>query len=133
MTRLAEGREDERSYPRILVEIRPGFGEAESDRVIAWIDPETHRLFRVHITLNGFRTTQGAHVDTTFSDYVQMGGYWFPSRFEERVRGPIRIHAHDWRITGRDTDRNWRVEDVAGPEFTGPAAPTASSTADTDN
>ncbi|MEE4305045.1 MAG: hypothetical protein V2J19_12935 [Wenzhouxiangella sp.] len=133
MTRLAGGREDGRGYPRILVEIRPGFGEAESDRVIAWIDPETHRLFRVHITLNGFRTTQGAHVDTTFSDYVQMGGYWFPSRFEERVRGPIRIHAHDWRITGRDTDRNWRVEDVAGPEFTGPAAPTASSTADTDN
>lgn len=122
MTRLEAGSEGNERYPRILFTIEPGFGEAERDQVVAWIDPDSHRLFRVHITLNGFETTQGAHVDTTFSEYVEQGGYWFPMAFEERVRGPIRIHAHDWRITGRDIDRGWRDEDVAGPAFGGAAA-----------
>ncbi|MDZ7791542.1 MAG: hypothetical protein U5L08_13820 [Xanthomonadales bacterium] len=122
MTRLKAGSDDGQSYPRLLFTIEPGFGRAESDQVVAWIDPDSHRLFRVHITLNGFETTQGAHVDTTFSGYVEQGGYWFPTTFEERVRGPIRIHAHDWRITGRDLDRGWRPEDVEGPEFDGAAA-----------
>lgn len=130
MTRLKAGSEDGRSYPRLLIDIEPGFGRAERDQVVAWIDPDSHRLFRVHITLNGFETTEGAHVDTTFSDYVEQGGYWFPTRFEERVRGPIRIHAHDWRITGRDVDRGWQSEDVAGPDFGGEATRPASSVTD---
>lgn len=123
MTRLAAGRENGRRYPRVLLSIEPGFGQAEHDQVVAWIDPESHRLFRVHITLNGFETTQNAHVDTTFSDYAEQGGYWFPNTFEERVRGPIRIDAHDWRITGRDMDRGWAPEDVSGPGFSGLAVP----------
>ncbi|WP_376696236.1 hypothetical protein [Wenzhouxiangella sp. EGI_FJ10305] len=127
MTRLQAGRERGQDYPRILFTIQPGFGQAERDQVVAWIDPDSHRLFRVHITLNGFETTQNAHVDTTFSEYVEQGGYWFPTTFEERVRGPIRIHAHDWRITGRDIARGWRSEDVEGPEFGGPAARPAGS------
>lgn len=125
MTRLPAGRERGQDYPRILLTIQPGFGKAESDQVVAWIDPDNHRLFRVHITLNGFETTQNAHVDTTFSEYVEQGGYWFPTTFEERVRGPIRIHAHDWRITGRDTARGWTREEVYGPDFSGAAAPPA--------
>lgn len=122
MTRLEAGTEDGKRYPRILFTIEPGFGRAERDQVVAWIDPDSHRLFRVHITLNGFETTQGAHVDTTMTEYEEQGGYWFPTNFEERVRGPIRIHAHDWRITGRDLDRGWRGGDVEGPEFGGAAA-----------
>ncbi|NBB92612.1 MAG: hypothetical protein GVY32_05520 [Gammaproteobacteria bacterium] len=122
MARLTNGREGGRRFPRLLLTIEPGFGMAERDQVVAWIDPDSHRLFRVHITLNGFETTRGAHVDTTFSEYVEHGGYWFPTSFEERVRGPIRIHAHDWRITGRDLSRGWRPEHVQGPDFDGPAA-----------
>jgi len=122
MTRLEAGSEGGRHYPRLLLTIQPGFGQAESDQVALWIDPHNHRLFRVHITLNGFETTRNAHVDTTFSGYVEQGGYWFPTIFEERVRGPIRIHAHDWRISGRDIARGWRAEDVQGPEFGGAAA-----------
>lgn len=120
--RLDAAREDGRLYPRLLFTIEPGFGQADRDQVAIWIDPETHRMFRVHITLNGFETTQGAHVDTTFSDYVQQGGYWFPNTYEERVRGPIRIDAHDWWITGREINRGWGREDVSGPRFEGPAA-----------
>ncbi|WP_376692474.1 hypothetical protein [Wenzhouxiangella sp. EGI_FJ10409] len=127
MTRLSAGREDGRPYPRLLFTIEPGFGQAERDQVVAWIDPDSHRLFRVHITLNGFETTRNAHVDTTFSDYTEHGGYWFPNAFEERVRGPIRIDAHDWHITGRDIDRGWTREDVAGPVFSGAAEPSAAS------
>lgn len=127
LTRLEAGSEGGRRYPRLLLTIQPGFGQAERDRVVAWVDPETHRLFRVHITLNGFKTTENAHVDTTFSGYVEHGGYWFPTTFEERVRGPIRIHAHDWHITGRDLGRGWRMEDVEGPQFSGAAARPASS------
>jgi len=123
--RLRPGRESGRSYPRLLVTIEPGFGQSPRDRAAVWIDPQSHRMFRVHITLNGFDTTQNAHVDTTFAGYVQQGGYWFPTIFEERVRGPIRINAHDWRITGRDTARGWGIEDVQGPEFEGAAAPSA--------
>lgn len=130
MARLKAGREDGRRYPRLLLTIEPGFGQAERDEVALWIDPDSHRLFRVHITLNGFKTTQNAHVDTTFSDYVQQGGYWFPSTFEERVRGPIQIDAHDWRITGRDMNRGWRPEDVRGPQFSGAAARPAAGSPD---
>lgn len=122
MTRLEAGREDGRRYPRLLIDISPGFGEADEDQVVVWIDPDSYRMFRVHITLNGFETTQNAHVDTTFFDYVELGGYWFPNTYEERVRGPIRIDAHDWRITGRDIDRGWAPEDVEGPDFSGEAA-----------
>jgi len=99
LTRLADRRDDGVSYRRLLAVIRPGFGEASEDRVVVWLDPETDRMFRVHITLNGFETTQGAHVDTTFLDYHRLGGYLLPSRFVERVRGPIRLHAHDWWVT----------------------------------
>lgn len=122
MTRMRHGSEGGRRYPRLLLTIQPGFGQAESDQVVVWIDPDSHRLFRVHMTLNGFETTRNAHVDTTFSEYVEQGGYWFPTNFEERVRGPIQIHAHDWRITGRDIARGWRSEDVQGSEFSGAAA-----------
>jgi hypothetical protein len=122
MTRLQAGRDDGRRYPRLLIDIEPGFGEAQTDQVVVWINPDSHRMYRVHITLNGFETTQGAHVDTTFHDYVEQGGYWFPNTYKERVRGPIRIKAHDWWITGRDIGRGWRPGNVDGPSFSGPAA-----------
>jgi len=127
MIRMENQREGDIEYPRLFVTIRPGFGEAESDDLVLWIDPDTERLFRVHMTLNGFRTTQGAHVDTTFSDYQQVAGYWLPSRFAERVRGPIRINAHDWWITARDQQRGWSPDDIEGPEFGGSAAAPAGS------
>jgi hypothetical protein len=122
MTRLGNARDGGVAYRRLLMTIQPGFGEAEEDQVVAWIHPETDLLFRVHMTLNGFETTQSAHVDTTFLEYRQVGPYVLPSRFEERVRGPIRIHAHDWWVTSHDRNRGWPVEAVSGPNFSGRAA-----------
>jgi len=122
MIRLPDTRENGRDYRRILAELSPGFGESSSDQVVLWIDAASHRLFRVHMTLEGFETTRGAHVDTTFLAYQQAGPYLLPSRFSERVRGPLRIMAHEWHMTGIDLDRGWTEADVTGPDFSGSAA-----------
>ena len=122
MVRIADQRENGRNYRRLLATVEPGFGESAQDQVVLWIDAQTSRLFRVHMTLNGFETTQGAHVDTTFLEYRQVGQYVLPVRFRERVRGPIRIDAHDWHTTGIDLDRGWRAADIGGAAFEGAAA-----------
>ena len=122
MSRLGDAREGGKTYQRVLATLQPGFGEARSDQVLLWIDADSARLFRVHMTLNGFETTQGAHVDTTFLDYRQVGPYLLPVRFSERVRGPLRIMAHEWHVTDVDLDRGWSLDDVSGAAFTGKAA-----------
>jgi hypothetical protein len=120
--RLENARENGISYQRLIATLRPGFGFSEADDVVIWINPKTHRLFRVHLTLNGFETTRGAHVDTTFLDYRQVGQMLIPTELSERVRGPIQIHAHRWRLTGADLDRGWQPSEVRGAEFQGEAA-----------
>lgn len=127
MIRLPDTREDGRGYRRILATLSPGFGNADVDQVVLWIDSETSRLYRVHLTLEGFETTRGAHVDTTFLAYRQVGPFLLPSRFSERVRGPLQIMAHEWNVTGVDLDRGWTDADVSGPDFSGRAAAAAGS------
>lgn len=121
-TRLADVGERGKTYHRLRATVRPGFGEAAEDEVVVWIDRQTARLFRIHMSLNGFETTLGAHVDTTFLEYRDVAGYLLPVRFHERVRGPLRIDAHTWWTTGIDTGRGWRDEDVSGTTLSGPAA-----------
>mgnify|MGYP007080395596 CR=1 FL=1 len=125
--RLTDADEKSRKYYRVRTTVRPGFGESKEDDVVLWIDRETARLFRIHMSLNGFETTVGAHVDTTFLEYRDVAGYLLPVRFHERVRGPLRIDAHTWWTTGIDTDRGWRDEDVGGTAFSGSAAAPAVS------
>ncbi len=132
MTRLKDAREGGVTYRRVLATLRPGFGESAQDQALLWIEAKTSRLFRIHMTLEGFETTQGAHVDTTFLAYRQVGAYLLPVRFAERVRGPLRIDAHDWHTTGIDQDRGWTREDIAGSAFTGAAARDAAPLAPAD-
>lgn len=122
ITRLPDAHEAGQRYYRLLATLSPGFGDAAHDDVVLWIDARSSRLWRIHMTLNGFRTTQGAHVDTTFLDYRQVGPYLLPVRFIERVRGPLRTTAHEWQVTGIDLDRGWSTADVSGAAFTGAAA-----------
>jgi hypothetical protein len=122
---LPEASEEGRSYHRIIGTLTPGFGDAADDRVVLWVDADSFRLFRIHMTLNGFETTKGAHVDTTFLAYREAAGYLLPVRFHERVRGPLHIDAHTWWTTGLDLDRGWNATDVAGEAFTGRAAAAA--------
>jgi hypothetical protein len=127
MERLADRREEGTDYRLIWVRLEPGFGEADHDEAVLWIDPDSDLLYRIHMTLNGFETTQGAHVDTTFHDYRDVAGFMLPERFVERVRGPIRIEAHEWWITARDQDRGWSLSDASGADFSGRAAAPAGS------
>jgi hypothetical protein len=120
--RLTDAEEKGRAYHRLRATVRPGFGESKEDDVVLWIDREDARLFRVHMSLKGFETTVGAHVDTTFLEYRNVGAYLLPVRFHERVRGPLRIDAHTWWTTGIDVDRGWREEDVNGDSFEASAA-----------
>ena len=80
--------------------LRPGLGESDADAVIAWIGTETKRLHRVQFTLNGLESTAGADVDVTFGDF-EAGPYgteWL-RHFVERVRRPLDVEAHEWRMT----------------------------------
>jgi hypothetical protein len=123
LARLPDAREGGRRYHRLHATLEPGFGRSPRDEAVLWIDADTARLHRIHQTLEGFPTTVGAHVDTTFLEYRQVGPYLFPVRFLERVRGPLRIKAHAWRVTGIDLDRGWTTADVADPGgFRGAAA-----------
>ncbi|MEO7430920.1 MAG: hypothetical protein ABIR62_02625 [Dokdonella sp.] len=125
MARVADENENGRTYRRVLATVTPGFGESSQDQVVLWIDAQTSRLFRVHMTLNGFESTQGAHVDTTFLDYRNVGPFLLPVRFHERVRGPLRIDAHDWHTLGIDLDRGWTAADITGAAFEGAATQAA--------
>ncbi|MEP7186650.1 MAG: hypothetical protein ABI767_12520 [Rhodanobacter sp.] len=122
LSRLPDSRDGSERYYRLLATLSPGLGEAKHDQVVLWINAQTHLLYRVHFTLSGFETTQGAHVDTTFLAYRKLGRFTLPVQFKERVRGPIRVTAHEWHTTAMDRDRGWQPSDVEGEHFSGKAA-----------
>ncbi|MDG2305056.1 MAG: hypothetical protein P8R42_10440 [Candidatus Binatia bacterium] len=115
-TRLADEVEDDQTRLRILGHLRPGIGLSDADRVVAWIDAETFLLRRVHFTLEGFEGTLGAHADVTFFDYREIEGRQWPTRFIERVRSPVDIHAHLWTLEGLDVDRGLKRADLGTRE-----------------
>ena len=121
IVRLSDAVEDGQRYHRLLLTLRPGFGGSAQDQAVLWVHPENFRWFRVHQTLNGFESTQGAHVDTTFLAYQRLSGFLFPVKFLERVRGPLQIDAHRWQVTGIDLDRGWAAGGVTGSDFIGSA------------
>jgi hypothetical protein len=110
--RLKDGEWDGRSYYRINGELTPGIGVSNSDFITLWIDKETLLTFRLHITLDGFESTVGAHVDTSFLNYTTIDHFTFPTHFFERVLGPIRIDAHEWWYTGIDINRGLTRDDL---------------------
>jgi hypothetical protein len=117
LERLADVVEDGRTMHRVLAVLEPGFGRSPRDEVVMFIDARDHRLWRVWLTLEGFRTTRGATVDVTFLKYRDFDGVLLPIEFDERVRAPISIHAHAWHTTGLDLDRGLTAADVAGAEW----------------
>jgi len=114
--RLADIRENGQNFHRIYLERKPGFGYSKSDQVVLWVNQETGRTFRVQITLQGHSTTQGAHVEVDYLDYIKEGDYLFPSRFFERVNAPIAIDAHQWSLTGLDINRSVTLEKYSGAD-----------------
>ncbi len=117
--RLEDKQLNGRQFHRIYAELSPGIGNSKRDELVLWIDAESKLTFRVHITLEGYKTTQGAHVDVTFLDYEERDGFVFPSKFHERVRGPIAIDAHSWWLTGLDINRGLAFDDVNNENWSG--------------
>lgn len=106
----------------VLAVLRPGFGTAEEDRVILFIDRTTKQLRRVRMTLNGLESTRGAEVDVTFRDFRRIDGILWPTDFDERIRVPFDLHAHHWKLIGLDTNRGFRAPDLANSGFKNSAA-----------
>jgi hypothetical protein len=105
--------------------LRPGFGAAAEDRVILFIDRTTKQLRRVRMTLNGLESTRGAEVDVTFRDFRRIDGVLWPTDFDERIRVPFDLHAHHWKMTGLDTNRGLREQDLTSSGFKNRATPLA--------
>lgn len=99
-------------HDRLVITLRPGFGEADKDRVLVSIGRADRILRRVYFTLNGLDSTQGAAVDVTFSDHKRIGGVLWPTRFYERIRAPLKLPAHRWRMTGLDLNRGLTAADL---------------------
>ncbi len=112
---------------QVLAVLRPGFGMAEEDRVILFIDRNTKQLRRVRMTLSGLESTRGAEVDVTFREFRTIGGIVWPTDFDERIRVPFDLHAHHWRMLGLDINRGLHASDLALAGLKGratkPAAP----------
>lgn len=114
--RLQDATEGGRKFYRIYAQMTPGIGESERDEIVLWVDPETWLTFRVHITLEGYETTKGAHVDVTFNDYAELGDFVFPSAFFERVLGPINIDAHEWHSWNHQVNQPINSDSLPRPK-----------------
>jgi len=125
--RLADIDYEGKRYQRIYAVLEPGFGYAERDEIVLWLDPQTHLTKRVVITLEGFENTKGAHVDVEFLAFTRRDGFVLPSRFHERVLAPIKIHAHAWHLTGLDINRDYGVKAINGSGYVRGAEPAAAT------
>lgn len=102
--------------------LRPGLGQDLLDRVQLCIDREDSIMRRVRFTLDGFEATRGAvAVVDTFEHQRHFGVLW-PMRSHEDVVYPLRLPAHDWRITGLDVNRGYEAAALSGPAFSAAAA-----------
>ena len=89
---------DGQTHQRIHAVLEPGFGFSEQDEAVLWINEETGLLGLVHFTIDGLASTRGAHVDVAFSEHREIDGFVWPTEFYERVRAPLRVPAHSWRV-----------------------------------
>ena len=98
LSMLEPAMHDGAAHQRIHAVLEPGFGFSERDEAVLWINEETGLLGLVHFTIDGLASTRGAHVDVAFSEHEEIDGFVWPTEFYERVRAPLRLPAHSWRV-----------------------------------
>ncbi len=113
--RIADAPLNGELHHRVYVNRVPGFGYAEQDQVVLWIDAKTKLTRMIQITLTGHESTKAAHVEVEYLDYLVEGEYTFPTKFFERVNAPIAIDAHAWELTELTINSNYSVDDVREP------------------
>ncbi len=109
----------------LQVELRPGIGRSDMDRLELWIDRSTHLMHRVRMTLNGLESTRGALVDIDTFAHRRVAGIQWATRFHERLLRPAPLDVHAWSLTGIDVNRGESQEELEGPVFRGRALPDA--------
>jgi hypothetical protein len=110
----------------LVAVLRPGFGDAVEDRAMLYIDQQTKLVRRVRLTLEGFESTKGAVVDTTYRAYQEVAGVTWPTHLYEDLVSPFRgLAAHDFWITGLDVNRGLAPRDFTRTGFSEKAAKAA--------
>jgi hypothetical protein len=109
----------------LSLRVSPGIGNSESDELALYIDHETRLMRRVRMTLNGLESTRGALVDIDTFEHRAMNGVMWPTAFHEKLLRPAPLDVHEWRLTGLDINRGETEAEIAGPAFSGRAAPPA--------
>ena len=124
-TRIADKKLNGAPHYRVYLERQPGFGFADVDEIVLWVNKNTNLTSMVQITLLGHDTTKAAHVEVEYLNYLTEGAYTFPSQFFERVNAPIAIDAHAWELTGLKINSGYTLDELKQPGFAGNAKPTA--------
>ena len=89
---------DGRACDELLTVLRPGLGLSTEDRVILFIDRQSHLLRRVQFTLNALESTRGAEVQVDLSNQRKLAGVMFPSDYYEHIDRPVNLDAHRWQL-----------------------------------
>ncbi len=106
----------------LLAVLQPGLGLSKEDRVILFIDRQTHLLLRVQFTLNALESTRGAEVQVDLSHQQKLAGVMFPTEFYEHIDRPVNLDAHRWQLLGFRANRGHGAGDPAQP-FGAPPKP----------
>jgi hypothetical protein len=115
-------RVDGRVCDVIEVWLSPGLGRVAMDRVAMCIDRTDGLAHRMRFTLEGFAGTRGAVAEVDTFEHDRRFGVTWPMRSFERIVHPLRLPAHDWRMTGLDVNRGYERTALSGPSFAGAAA-----------
>ena len=89
----------------LLARLRPGFGLAPEDRVLAWVSRRDRRFLRICFSVEGLASRRGAVVEVDYRDYRDFAGLHLPTRLIERVKRPVPVPVREWWLTGVDCDR----------------------------
>ena len=72
---------------QVLVELRPGLGKSEIDRVLIAIARDSRRVLRLRFSLEGFRQTRGVAAEVLLSRFQEVAGLTLPTQFQVTVHG----------------------------------------------
>ncbi len=105
----------------LRIQLAPGLGHTHIDQVALFIDRKERLMRRMRFSLEGLESTKGTAHQVDMFDHQTLQGIRLPSRFAEMRVHPTLLPVRDWRVTGLDVNRGFTADDLAGPEFGGPA------------
>jgi hypothetical protein len=111
----------------LRVRLTPGIGFSTGDSLALFIDVEKRLMRRIRFSLEGLESTRGAIAEVDTFDHVALHGVEWPTGFFERLRRPLPLAVHDWRLTGLDVNRGLSAVELRGPALLGSAAVPAGS------